>query len=87
MMARMNKDPRNKDLPRFDIIDRKSAEFMRRLSGVERIRLACALGDGLRRMVRHHLETQHPDWSDEQIRQEMMRRAGYGPIRSSADGK
>lgn len=60
----------------MDVIDRASAELMGRLPGMERVRLACALGDSLRRMVKHHLRTKHPDWTQEQILRELLRRAG-----------
>ena len=62
-------DPR-----RIEVIDRKTAEIMRRLSGTEKIRLACALGDGLRRMIRYHITQTHPDWTENQVRRELARR-------------
>ena len=67
-------------IQRMEVIDRKSAEFMRRLTGEQRLRMACKLEDGLRRMVKHAIRTQHPDWTDMQVLRELARRAGYGSI-------
>jgi hypothetical protein len=66
-------DPR-----RIEVVDRVSAQIMSRMTGVRRIQLACQLGDSARHMVRAHLMQKHPDWSEEQLREEMIRRAGNG---------
>ena len=63
---------------RMEVIDRLSAKRMKQLPGMERVRLACALGDSLRRMVKHHLRQKHPTWTEEQICLELLRRDGHG---------
>jgi hypothetical protein len=61
-------------VPCIEVMDRASAQIMRRLAGPEKIRLACTLGDGLRHMMAHYVPTQHPDWTLEQIRAEVASR-------------
>ena len=60
--------------PCIEVVDQASAVIMRRLSGTEKIRLACTLGDGLREMMGHFVQTQHPTWSAEQVGAEVARR-------------
>ena len=65
---------------RMEVIDRLSAEYMKRLTGMERVRLVCALGDSLRKMVKDHLRREHPDWTERELSFELLRRAGHGSI-------
>ena len=79
MSTELNKSGKEEiDLRRIEVVDRASAEIMRRLSGGEKMRLACQMGDRLRRMVRRQVEREHPEWTEEQVRRELARRAGHG---------
>ncbi|HVT81152.1 MAG TPA: hypothetical protein VHM90_10890 [Phycisphaerae bacterium] len=69
-----------KRIERMEVIDDKSAEFMRRLTGEQRVQLACRLEDSLRQMVRRRIRDEHPDWTEPQIRRELARRQGFGSL-------
>ena len=79
-MEAMSSHPRQPLFPRravpcIEAVEWDVVKILQRMSGEERIRLGCALGDGLRRMVAQQIRTNHPDWNSEQILHEMLRRA------------
>ena len=62
----------------IDVIDEQTAAHLRRMSGVERLRLAGALREDTRRRLALHLRAQHPDWTPRQVSEELARRAALG---------
>lgn len=65
----MDIDPR-----RIEVLDPQVVEILRRQSPAERARRASDSHRFAREAVVSHLRHQHPDWTDEQIHAEMLRR-------------
>ena len=78
MKTTSTKQSRPIDPRRIEVIDRQSAAIMARLSGMKKIQLACQMGDDIRATIRRFLIKEHPGWTETQLREEMLRRAGHG---------
>jgi hypothetical protein len=52
----------------------KQIEIYRRMTGQQRLQIAFELSDLTREIVRSNVRSYHPDWTDEQIEQEVLRR-------------
>lgn len=63
---------------RIEVMDDRMAEIIRGKSGAERLRMASDMFASARRMLIHHLRTQHPDWQETQIIREAARRLSHG---------
>lgn len=50
-------------------------DIHRRMSGVERLRLACEMSDAVRALALTRLRTAHPSWSERQLALELARAA------------
>lgn len=53
-------------------------EVLRRKSPAERIRIGFNLRTSAYNMLMNHLKKTHPEWSIEEIRQEVVRRLSHG---------
>lgn len=65
---------------RFEMVDDDMAQVLRSKTGAERLRIASDMFAAARRMIASHLASQHPDWSAEQIQEEVSRRISHGEI-------
>jgi len=70
----MKIDPRNTEL-----LDDKSVEILRQMSGEQRMIIASQMFDTVVSLIRANIEANHPDWTEEQIRKEIIKRLGNGP--------
>lgn len=52
-------------------------ETLRKISGEERVRLACRLTDLCFEITRQGIRDQHPTWNPDQVERELRRRLGY----------
>lgn len=52
----------------------KQIEIYRRMTGQQRLQIACELSDLTRDLVRSNVRNYHPDWTDQQVEQEVVRR-------------
>ncbi len=52
----------------------KQIEIYRRMTGQQRLQIAFELSDLTREIVRSNVRNYHPDWTDEQVEQEVVRR-------------
>lgn len=68
---------------KMDVLDEEMVEIYRRMSGAERLRLAFGLFASARRMLTHHLRSEHPDWDEESIQREVARRISRGVVDGS----
>jgi hypothetical protein len=68
-------DPR-----RIDCVDDEVAAVLRRKTGAERLAIASAMYASARRMIRSTLRAEHPDWAQEQIDREAVRRLSHGAL-------
>jgi hypothetical protein len=50
-------------------------DIHRRMSGIERLRLACEMSDAARELALTRLRSAHPDWSSRQLARELTRSA------------
>jgi predicted RNase H-like nuclease len=61
-------------IARMEVIDDATAAAMRRLSGVERVRMLDAMVASGRDLMRSRVRAQHPEWSEAQVASELARR-------------
>lgn len=61
--------------------DRLQRDIRRRMSGAERLHLACEMSDLARDLCRARIRQQHPDWTREQVTRELVRSA-FDPLPS-----
>jgi hypothetical protein len=62
-------DPR-----RIEVVDDAIAEIRRSKTVTERIAMVVAANRTVRLRIEGHLRTRHPDWSDQEIQDEIARR-------------
>ena len=65
---------RSLDDVRFEVLDDRVAEALRRRTPTERIMAALELNRLVRLRIQGHLRTLHPDWDDGAIQAEIARR-------------
>ncbi len=59
----------------------KQLEIYRRMTGTQRVQIGCELYDLAREVVRSGVRHQHPEWNDDQVRQEVIRRFRFAAER------
>ncbi len=62
-------DPR-----RIELLDEPTAAMYRRMSGMERLRVAFGAQEFAARVVEARVRREHPDWTDDQVHPEVSRR-------------
>lgn len=62
------------DIRRIEVIDDATAEMFRSMTPGERIRAGLSEYDFARRMAEAGARHQHPAWTDDEIRAEVLRR-------------
>jgi len=67
------------DSGQIEVIDDKIAEIMKMKSGQERLNMVWDAWTFFEKRIRAYLRNIHPDWTEEQIQKEMVRRVAYGP--------
>jgi Rv0078B-related antitoxin len=73
MSMKVPLDPRN-----VEIMDEDVARVLRTKTGAERLQIAFGMYSSARRMLTRFLTTEHPEWSEEQVREEVGRRLSHG---------
>lgn len=66
-------DPRS-----VEIVDEEVARILRAKTGAERLEIAFEMYDSVWRMLTSMLTADHPDWNEEQVRDEVIRRLSHG---------
>ncbi|MBI3595628.1 MAG: hypothetical protein HY203_00560 [Nitrospirae bacterium] len=66
------------DEGQIEVVDNAMAEILRRKQPWERIAIGFDLWTGAWKMLTSYLASAHPDWTEEQIRQEVARRMSHG---------
>ena len=61
-------------LSHIEVMDDATAEMLRGKTSVEKIAIVCDANETLRILVAGGIRWQHPDWNDEQVRMEVIRR-------------
>lgn len=62
-------DPR-----RVEVLDELTAAMYRRMSGMERLRVAFGAQYFASRIIEARVKREHPDWTDDQVYSEVSRR-------------
>lgn len=62
------------ELPPFDIPDDAMVEVLRKMTPAQRLAVANRMWVSARKSLEYMLRSDHPDWDDEQVRQELSRR-------------
>jgi len=65
---------------KLEVVDDEMAEIFRRKTGAERLKIAFGLFSSARRMLTSHLTSEHPDWDEERVRREVVRRISRGAV-------
>lgn len=66
------------DLRRIEVLDPMVVEILRMKTPAERARQASDLHRFARTAIESQVRSLHPDWADEQVRSEMLRRLTGG---------
>lgn len=64
-------------IDRLEVVDDDMAEVLRAKSGPERLQIAFGMFESAHRMLTAMLTAEHPDWSEEHVRQEVARRLAH----------
>lgn len=64
----------------LDMMDDAMADILRQKSPFERLQIAGRMWMSARVMLRGSIRTFHPDWSEEQVNRELIRRISLGAI-------
>jgi Rv0078B-related antitoxin len=64
--------------PVVELIDEEMVPIFAAMSGAERLALAFSMAESARSMLDAYLRSQHPDWDDEDIEREIVRRFAGG---------
>jgi hypothetical protein len=66
------------DRGQIEVVDDRVAEILRTKSGPERLSMVWAAWTFFETRINAYLKSMHPDWTEEQIREEIVRRVSYG---------
>lgn len=70
---------------RFEMIDDATADKLRQMSEWERLLIASQLWTAKRAELRAIIQTEHPDWSEQQVNREIAHRISGGLVPRSID--
>ena len=66
------------DPKRVEIVDKDVARILRAKSGAQRLRIAFEMYESAWRMLTSMLSADHPEWNEEEVREEVVRRLSHG---------
>lgn len=66
------------ELSRIEVVDDVVADILRRKTPAERVEMIAGMWRTARLLIEGHVRTYHPDWTDEQLRAEVIRRLSRG---------
>ncbi len=76
--ARLGESQTRLDPRSVEIVDEDVARILRSKTGAERLSIAFGLYTSARRMLTSMLRADHSDWSEQQVREEVVRRLSHG---------
>jgi hypothetical protein len=65
-------------VPEIEVVDDDMARVLAAKSGAERLEIAFGMFRSARRMLTSHLRGEHPEWTDDQVADEVARRLSHG---------
>jgi hypothetical protein len=66
------------DKGQIEVVDDQVAAIMKTKSGPERLRMVWDAWTFFEKRITAHLKSMHPEWTEEQIQREIVRRVSYG---------
>ncbi len=66
------------DKGQIEVVDDKIAEIIKTKSGMERLNMVWDAWIFFERRIKAYLKDIHPEWTEEQIQKEIVRRVTYG---------
>jgi hypothetical protein len=66
------------DPKRIEVVDETVARILRRKTPAERVKMISDAHRTMRLVVEGRLRTRHPDWSDDRVKAEVVRRMTRG---------
>lgn len=63
---------------RLEVVDEEMAAVLRDKTGAERLAIADGMIRSARRMLTHHLASEHPEWNEQRLEEEVARRLASG---------
>lgn len=66
------------DKGQIEVVDDKVAEIIKKKTGIERLMMVWESWSFFNKSIRVFLKNVHPDWTDEQIQMEIVKRMSYG---------
>jgi ABC-type transport system involved in cytochrome bd biosynthesis fused ATPase/permease subunit len=66
------------DRGQIEVVDDRVAEILKTKSGRERLNMVWDAWTFFEKTVRAYLKNRHPEWTDEQIQKEIVRRVTHG---------
>jgi ABC-type transport system involved in cytochrome bd biosynthesis fused ATPase/permease subunit len=66
------------DKGQIEVVDDKVAEILKTKSGMERLNMVWEAWTFFDKTVKAYLKNRHPEWTDEQIQKEIIRRVSLG---------
>lgn len=67
-------EPMSDLLEKFEMIDNTMAEILQQKTEVERLRIAGNIWKSARVIIRGAIQTEHPDWTQQQVNREIAKR-------------
>jgi hypothetical protein len=64
----------------IEVMDDDMAEVLRGKTGAQRLKIADEIFLGVREMLITFLQSEHPDWSAQQLKKEAARRISHGAV-------
>ena len=68
------------DATRIEVPDDQSVEILRRMTPAQRLAMANRMWIAARRAVDHIVRSEHPNWNQQQLQQEIVRRMLHGAV-------
>ena len=66
------------DKGQIEVVDDKVAEILKKKTGQERLKMVWDSWVYFNERLRTYLKSNHPEWTDEELRKEIIRRMTYG---------
>jgi hypothetical protein len=66
------------DKGQIEVVDDKVAEILKTKSGPERLNMVWNAWSFYEKTIQVYLKGSHPEWTEEQIRKEIVKRVTYG---------
>jgi len=74
-MATLRLDP-----GQIEVVDDTIAEILRHKTPAERIRIGFTIWTSARNMLMTHLKKTHPEWNNDRVEKEVVKRLSHGAI-------